>query len=90
MFGFGEVAPPVEELAVPDRVFMLGRKPRRIDILTGISGMTFAQANRRPIRIDVDGAAVPVIGRSALIRNKQASGRTKDLLDLDLLKKAGR
>ncbi len=32
-YGFGEVAPTVEELATPDKIFMLGRKPWRIDIL---------------------------------------------------------
>lgn len=37
-FGFGSVAPSVAELAAPDKVFMLGRKPWRIDILTSIAG----------------------------------------------------
>jgi hypothetical protein len=43
-FGFGEVAPPAEELAKADRIFMLGRKPWRIDVLTGIDGVTFSEA----------------------------------------------
>jgi hypothetical protein len=38
------VAPGVEELATPDKIFMLGRKPWRIDILTGIDGVTFREA----------------------------------------------
>jgi hypothetical protein len=40
-FGFGSVAPPAETLAQPDKVFMLGRKPWRIDILTSISAVSF-------------------------------------------------
>jgi len=32
---------------------------------------------------------VPVIGRSALIQNKRAAGRPKDLADLDALGDAG-
>ena len=36
-FGFESLAPPVRDLARPNRVWMLGRKPRRIDVLTGIS-----------------------------------------------------
>ena len=43
-FGFGAVAPAVEELARRDRVFMLGRKPWRIDVLTGIDGVSFREA----------------------------------------------
>jgi hypothetical protein len=39
-FGFANVIPDPEHFAVPDRVWMLGRKPRRIDVLTGISGVT--------------------------------------------------
>jgi hypothetical protein len=42
-FGFGNIAPPAEELAIPDRIVMLGRKPWRIDVLTGIDGVTFAE-----------------------------------------------
>jgi hypothetical protein len=37
-FGFGSVAPPSKELSRPHKVFMLGRKPWRIDILTSIDG----------------------------------------------------
>jgi hypothetical protein len=41
-FGFGDAAPTVETLAEPAKIFMLGRKPWRIDVLTGIDGVTFA------------------------------------------------
>lgn len=88
-FGFGAIAPEPEALAAPDRVWMLGRKPRRIDILTGISGVTFAEAVRRRLEVTIAGKAIPVIGRSALVKNKLASNRTKDLLDIELLKKHG-
>ena len=86
-FGFGSVAPPVRKLALPNRVWMLGRKPRRIDILTGISGVSFAEASRGKLVVSVGGIAVPVIGRRALLKNKVASGRTKDRLDVELLAK---
>ena len=89
-FGFGGVAPSVEELAVRDRIFMLGRKPWRIDILTGIDGVTFAEAWRG--RVDAEFVASPlfVIGREALIKNKRAAGRDKDLLDVALLERSPR
>lgn len=43
-FGFGTIAPPEEVLAQPNKVFMLGRKPWRIDILTSIDGVSFRKA----------------------------------------------
>ncbi len=87
-FGFGAVAPGVEELATADRIFMLGRKPWRIDILTGIDGVTFRKA--WATRVEADFAAKPlyVIGRDALIANKRASARDKDLLDVALLERS--
>jgi hypothetical protein len=38
-FGFGESAPSIEELAQPGKIWMLGRKPWRIDLLTEIDGI---------------------------------------------------
>lgn len=87
-FGFGDVAPSLEELAQPDRVFMLGRKPWRIDILTGIHGVSFPQAWQGRKAADFHGLVVPIIGRTELLINKRASGRRKDLVDVALLEDA--
>jgi hypothetical protein len=87
-FGFGGLIADPGELAVPDRVFMLGRKPWRIDILTGIDGVSFDEAWASRIRVDFHGLAVDVIGRDALLKNKRASGRKKDLVDVALLEEA--
>jgi hypothetical protein len=84
-FGFGSVIPEAAELARPGLVWMLGRKPRRIDILTGISGVTFSDAKRGSVEVTVVDTRVPVIGRAALIRNKIASARPKDLADVAML-----
>lgn len=84
-FGFGSVIPEATELAKPGLVWMLGRKPRRIDILTGISGVTFTEAERGSVTVTVADTRVPVIGREALIRNKIASARPKDLADVAIL-----
>jgi hypothetical protein len=84
-FGFGRIAPPARELAERNRVWMLGRKPRRIDILTGISGVSFARANRGRRFVTVAGMIVPVIGRKALLEHKRASARPKALADVALL-----
>ena len=75
----------IDDLLKPDTVFQIGVVPCRIDILTGISGVFFADAWTRRITIDIDGLQVPVLGRSDFKTNKRASGRPKDLLDVELL-----
>ncbi len=87
-FGFGDVAPTVEELATPDKIFMLGRKPWRIDILTGIDGVTFRGCWASKVEAEFPAGRLYVIGREALLANKRASGRDKDLLDVALLERA--
>jgi hypothetical protein len=86
-FGFGDVAPSAAELAVPDRIFMLGRKPWRIDILTGIDGVTFEEVWAGRVEAAFVASPLYVIGRGALIANKRAAGRDKDLLDVALLER---
>ena len=83
-FGFANAA-TVEELATPDRVFMLGVKPWRIDILTGIDGVTFAEAWATRERVSFHGIELDIISRAMLIQNKRAAGRKKDRVDLLLL-----
>lgn len=75
----------LDDLAKPDTVFQIGVVPCRVDILTGISGVQFANAWARHIVVDVEGIQVPVLGRTDFKTNKRASGRPKDLLDLELL-----
>ncbi len=83
-FGFGGLA-SVNELAQPDKVFMLGVKPWRIDILTGIDGVSFEEAWASRVQADFHGIDLFVIGRDALLKNKRAAGRKKDLVDVALL-----
>lgn len=75
-----------EDLARPGTILQLGLPPNRIDVLTDISGVTdFASAWAGRIQHAVRGRRVPFIGREALIANKRACGRPKDLADLDAL-----
>lgn len=69
---------------------MLGRRPWRIDILTGIDGVIFAEAWEGREDGDFHGLRVPYIGRHELLINKRASGRKKDLVDVALLEEAER
>lgn len=73
------------DFAREGNVYQIGLPPRRIDILTSISGVTFGQAYRSRLVVEVDGLQVPVLGRAMLLENKRASGRPKDRLDVAAL-----
>jgi len=62
----------------------------RIDVLTSIDGVSFAEAWPERTGTSYGGQAVPVISRRHLEQNKRASGRPQDLADLDLLARLGR
>ena len=75
------------DLSTPDVVFQIGVAPRRIDIMTSITGMDFGDAWPTRTEAAYGGVGFPVIGIDALMKNKQALGRAKDLVDLDLLRR---
>lgn len=75
-----------DDLARPGAVVQLGLPPGRIDVLTDISGVAdFARAWAARLEAPVRGRAVPFIGRADFVANKRATGRPKDLGDLDQL-----
>ena len=72
-------------------IFQMGQPPERIDILQQVSGLDFDNAWEHRIEgfIDADTPAL-VISKEDLIRNKLASGRDQDLLDVKRLRAAER
>jgi hypothetical protein len=71
--------------------FQMGQPPERIDILQRIDGVSFDEAWRNRIEGAIDGEIpVYVISREDLIRNKLASGRDQDMVDVKTLRKAER
>ncbi len=74
-----------DDFGRPDQVVQIGVPPRRIDILTSISGVAFDEAWPDRVTHDVAGLPIPFLGRELLVRNKRASGRAKDLADLEAL-----
>lgn len=66
-------------------VFQIGVAPRRIDIITAASGLQFDEAFSHAIPVDVEGIRIHIPSVADLIRNKRASGRTKDLADAEAL-----
>lgn len=69
----------------PDIVIQFGLPPLRIDVMTSVSGLTFEEAWRTRVEGQIEGVRVPLLDRASFIRNKRASGRKKDLADLELL-----
>ena len=75
----------LEDLADTKRVIMMGRPPTRIDLLKSIDGVRFATAWKNRVCIQAGSVRANFISRKDLIRNKRASGRPQDLLDLKTL-----
>ena len=75
----------LSDLQKDDTVFQIGVAPRRIDILTGASGLHFDEAFARSSPIEIEGLQIRIPSLADLIRNKRASGRTKDLEDAEAL-----
>jgi hypothetical protein len=66
-------------------VFQIGVPPIRIDVITSIDGVAFEDAWSARIQTTFADQVVPILSRADLIRNKHATGRAQDLLDLKWL-----
>lgn len=86
-FGFGSVAVQAEDFQSPHKVVQLGVPPNRIDLVTSISGVGFDDAWNSRTAGMLDGVATQFIGREALIRNRESTGRARDLGDAAELRK---
>lgn len=86
-FGFGGLGIEGKDLESAGTVIQLGIAPNRIDLLTAISGIDFAEAWKTRELSEMDGVPVPFIGLDALIRNKEAAGRAKDRGDAEELRR---
>lgn len=75
----------VEDFSRPGIVFQMGLPPLRIDVLTQLSALTFEEAWPGRIKADFDSVTVDVLGRDAFIKNKHATGRARDLGDVEAL-----
>jgi hypothetical protein len=70
-----------EDFQTPGTIFQIGVIPRRIDIINAIDGVSFEEAYRDKVIVDIEGLKVSIISMPMLIINKKASGREKDRLD---------
>jgi predicted nucleotidyltransferase len=84
-FGFDTPNLTPELFQQERKIVRMGHPPVRIEVMNSIDGVVFDQCRENLIEIDFDGISVPVISLSDLKVNKKASGRPKDMDDLDQL-----
>jgi len=84
-FGFSSLDLSIEDFQKEDHVIQLGVPPLRIDIITSISGVTWEQAESSKISGKYGEVPVFYIGREQYLANKRATGRAKDIADIEAL-----
>jgi hypothetical protein len=84
-FGFNLPEVHVDLFLEQDKIVRMGVPPISLEILTTISGVDFEDCYRNRIETEIDGVKVSLISLTDLKRNKLASGRHKDLNDLENL-----
>jgi predicted nucleotidyltransferase len=86
-FGFTTPKLSSELFTIKKNIIRMGRTPMRIEIMLDIDGVEFTKCFKQKIIAYIDGIRVNIISLSDLKINKKASGRHKDLADLDYLPK---
>ncbi|TCZ68863.1 nucleotidyltransferase [Flaviaesturariibacter aridisoli] len=84
-FGFGSFGLKEADFTKSGNVIQLGYPPLRIDLLTSIDGVSFPEAYQNRKMVAIDGLQVAFISYQDLLRNKAASGRPRDMDDIDQL-----
>jgi predicted nucleotidyltransferase len=87
-FGWHDPSLEADYFAHPGQMYIMGRPPVRIDVITRIDGVTFGDAYRDRVREVIEDVPVAFLSLEHLRANKLASARNKDLGDLDALPEA--
>jgi hypothetical protein len=69
------------------KIIRIGEPPNRLEVLMGISGVSFDECYRNRVVCRAEGVKVNFINRDLLLQNKTSSGRLKDLVDVEHLLK---
>jgi len=84
-FGFGSLNLTIEDFTKDDQIIQLGYPPNRIDIITSVTGLIFSDCYPKRKSFSIEDIEIQTISLEDLKRNKKASGRYKDLDDLENL-----
>ena len=84
-FGFASLGLKSADFEQPDRVIQLGVSPVRIDLITSITGVSWDEALAGRVPSTYGDVPIFYIGREQFVLNKRATGRNRDLADLEAL-----
>ena len=84
-FGFNVPDLSESKFLNPDRIIQMGVEPMRIEIFTGLKGVSFDECFANKIVASWDGIQVSLISLNDLKEAKRAAGRHQDLNDLEHL-----
>ena len=85
IFGFDDPILTPEIFLQKPKIIRMGFPPMRLEITTSISGVEFDECYQSRVIDKLDGVEVSLIDLENLKKNKRASGRTKDIADLENL-----
>jgi hypothetical protein len=91
MQGLKDFGAPLEgvtsdDFSRPGIAYQIGLPPLRIDVLTELTGLDFSEAWPGRVCQTIGGLEIPFVGRDDFIRNKEATGRLRDLADIEDLR----
>jgi len=84
-YGIEDPAISTELFLKEDQIIRMGIPPMRLEVITGISGVRFDACFAAGVSDEWDGVPVRIIALEHLKINKKATGRHKDLDDLENL-----
>lgn len=81
----GKIVP--SDLSRPGPWLQFGREPQRVDVLTHVDGLVFAEAWKHRALRRMGGVDAPMLSIDDLIANKRAVGRPQDVADVEVLER---
>ncbi|MBI1948733.1 MAG: hypothetical protein HYS27_23810 [Deltaproteobacteria bacterium] len=76
-----------DDFAAEGLVFQVGVAPRRIDLLTAATGLSFDEALAGHLEVQSGTVSIPIVSLHALLKNKRATDRPEDRRDVRELEK---
>ena len=86
-FGFESLKLTQKDFIKPNSIIQLGFSPNRIDLITGITAVTFSRAFKNKVEGKLGKEKVFFISPKDLLKNKRATKRAKDIADAEVLMK---